>query len=62
MDEPRDGFERRTGVEQRRDLRSVAEEQEFALGVARQRQLRAGDDHGGAMVSAHRIERNADLI
>ena len=62
MDEARGGFERRARGEQRRDQRGIAEEQEFAFGMARQRQLGAGDDHGGAVVSPHRIESNADLV
>ena len=62
VDKPRGGFERRSGIDERRDQLGIPEEEEFALGVARQRQLRPGDDHGGALVSPHRIERNADLV
>ncbi len=45
-----------------RDERGIAEKQKFGTGMARQRQFRSGNDHGGAMVSPHRIEGNADLV
>ena len=43
-------------------LGSVAEKVEFALGMPGQCHVRAGDDHTRAVVSPHRIERNADLV
>jgi hypothetical protein len=46
----------------RLDLRAVAEEQERRVGTARQRQFGAGDYHGRAMVSSHRIKSNADQL
>jgi len=48
--------------DERLDRRAVAEQKEFALGMTRQRQFRAGDNHGRAMVSPHRVESNADLL
>ena len=62
VNDPRSRFERRLRVDKRRDLRRVAEEEKFAFGMALQRQFRTGNDHGGAVVSPHRIERNADLV
>ncbi len=55
-------FERGPRVDERRDQRRVAEEKEFGFRMTRQRQVRAGYDHSGTMVSAHRIESNADLV
>ena len=34
----------------------------FAVGMLRQRQLRARNDHGGPMVAPHGVERDADLL
>jgi hypothetical protein len=62
MGEPRGGFEFRPGVEQRRNERGIAEEEELTIGMPRQRQVRPGNDHGGALVTSHRIESNADLV
>ncbi len=61
MNEPRRGLQFRPGVEQRRDQAGIAEKQELAFGMALQSQFGAGDDDGRAVISAHRIKRNADL-
>ncbi len=55
-------FERGPRVEERRDQRGVAEEEEFGFRVPRQRQIGAGNDHSGTLVSPHRVESNADLV
>jgi hypothetical protein len=55
MHEARGGLQRRISANERLDLRHIAEKQEFALGVARQRQLGTGYNHGRAMVSPHRV-------
>ncbi len=44
------------------DQRGIAEKQEFAGGMALQRQFRSGDDHGRTVIAPHRIESNADLV
>ena len=62
VDELRGGFERGPRVEERRDQRGIAEEQEFGLGWRVSARSRAGNDHSGPVVSPHRIESNADLV
>ena len=62
VNEPRGGLQRRAGGDERRDHGRIAEEEKFALRVARQCQVRAGDDHGRAVVSPHRVESNADRL
>jgi hypothetical protein len=60
--EPRGGFERRPGIDKRRDQRGIAEKQEFACGMALQCQFRPGNDYRRAAVSPHCIKRNANLV
>ena len=43
-------------------LALVAEQDERAVGMLRQRQRRAGNDHRGSMVTPHGVERDADLL
>jgi hypothetical protein len=62
MDDLRRGFQRRARIDERRDLRRIAEEPKFAAGVAGEREIGAGYNDGGAAVAPHRIKRNADLI
>jgi hypothetical protein len=52
----------RPRVEERRNQTRVPEQEEFTVGVARQRKLRTGDDHARAVIPSHRIERNTDLV
>ena len=48
--------------QQRTDLGLVAEQHEFAVGMLRQRQRRARNDHRGAVVAPHGVERDADIL
>ena len=50
------------GGEQRLDLGLVAEQDERAVGMLRQRQRRARNDHRGSVVTPHGVERDADLL
>ena len=49
-------------VEQRLDQRAVAEQQEFDAGMAVERNLRPGNDHGRTKVAPHGVERDTNLI
>src|SRR5262249_8190660 len=60
--EPGDGLERRARIEQRCNGSAVAEQQKLDVGVAVERQLRAGNDHRRPMVTPHGVERNADSL
>ncbi len=48
--------------EQRLDHRGIAEQDELAVRMARQRDRGAGHDHGRAVVTSHGVERNSDLL
>src|SRR5690606_39605022 len=43
-------------IDHRAQLRLPPEEQELSLGMATQRQVRAANDCGGSVISAHRIQ------
>ena len=62
VDEPASRFELRMGGEQRFDPAPVADQDERAVGMLRQRQRRAGNDHRGSMVTPHGVERDADVL
>lgn len=62
VDQPRRRFQRRARVEQRLEQSGIAEEQKLALGMPRQRNASPGNHDGRAVVAAHGIERNADLV
>ena len=50
------------GRQQRLDLGAVAEQQEFAVGMPRQRELGARHDNRRPMIAPHGVERDADLL
>ncbi len=47
-------------VEQRQHLLLIAEDDEARIGTAFQHQRGAGDDDGGTVIPAHRIERDCN--
>ena len=47
---------------QRLDHGAVAEQHELDIGVPAERHFGARHDHRGAMVAAHGVKRDADLI
>src|SRR5215831_18604688 len=62
MHQTRGRLELRTGIEQRLHSSTVAEQKEFDVGMAAERQFSARNDHCCPMVTPHGVERNADFV